>query len=244
MERRRSTLRTAAVWDALASVLASRDDTWQVIDLGGGTGGFAVRLAELGHRVTVVDPSPDALASLERRAADADVEVAAVPGDADTLLDVVEPRSADLVLCHGVLEVVEEPARALDGMAAVLASGGVLSLVAAQKSGAVLGRALTGHLAEARAILESPQGQADGRAGRNEAPARRFGQDELRALVAGAGFRVDAVHGVRVFTDHVSGGLVDSDPAAADELRLLEAAVSSMPEFMAMATQLHLLATI
>ena len=35
-----------------------------VVDLGGGTGGFAVRLAESGHRVRVVDPSPDALAAL------------------------------------------------------------------------------------------------------------------------------------------------------------------------------------
>ena len=44
-----------------------------VLDIGGGTGGFAVRVAELGHRVTVVDPSPDALAALDRRAAESGV---------------------------------------------------------------------------------------------------------------------------------------------------------------------------
>ena len=33
----------------------------------------AVRLAEQGHQVTVVDPSPDALAALGRRAAESDV---------------------------------------------------------------------------------------------------------------------------------------------------------------------------
>ena len=54
------------------------------LDVGGGTGGFAVPLAELGHRVTVVDPSPDALAALQRRAAEAGVadRVRAVQGDA------------------------------------------------------------------------------------------------------------------------------------------------------------------
>ncbi|MFA6577412.1 MAG: SAM-dependent methyltransferase, partial [Nocardioides sp.] len=56
---RRGATRTAVVWDVLRPILGagSRD----VLDIGGGTGGFAVKVAELGHRVTVVDPSPDAL---------------------------------------------------------------------------------------------------------------------------------------------------------------------------------------
>jgi len=65
------------VWDALRAVLAARADagssTLDVVDVGGGTGGFAVPLAELGHRVTVVDPSPDALDSFERRAGESGV---------------------------------------------------------------------------------------------------------------------------------------------------------------------------
>jgi S-adenosylmethionine-dependent methyltransferase len=40
-----------------------------VPDVGGGTGGFAVPLAQGGHNVTVVDASPDALASFEYAAA-------------------------------------------------------------------------------------------------------------------------------------------------------------------------------
>ena len=52
--------------------------------------------------VTVVDASPDALAALTRRAADAGVaeRVRAVQGDGDALADLVAPGSADLVLCH------------------------------------------------------------------------------------------------------------------------------------------------
>src|SRR3954466_1454225 len=113
--RPRTAVRTAVVWEVLRdalSTLTSGDAALSVVDGGGGTGGFAVPLAELGHRVTVVDPSPDALASLERPAGEVGVTVAAVQGEAAHLAEVVASGQADLVLCHGVLEHVDalEPA--------------------------------------------------------------------------------------------------------------------------------------
>ncbi|MGH8792796.1 MAG: methyltransferase domain-containing protein, partial [Stackebrandtia sp.] len=65
--------RTAVVWSVLTSELATPsagggNGPGLVVDVGGGTGGFAVPLAEAGFRVTVVDPSPNALAGLARRA--------------------------------------------------------------------------------------------------------------------------------------------------------------------------------
>ena len=62
--------RTAAVWAALDPVIAAGTPL-RVLDVGGGSGIFAVPLARLGHEVTVVDPSADALATLARRAATA-----------------------------------------------------------------------------------------------------------------------------------------------------------------------------
>ncbi|MEZ5192836.1 MAG: methyltransferase domain-containing protein [Nocardioides sp.] len=106
------------VWRALQALLdepgAYAEERARVVDLGGGTGGFAVPLAELGHQVLVVDPSPDALAALARRA-DSGVtdRVTGVQGDLTDLVDVVagagQGGAADLVLCHGVLEVVDDP---------------------------------------------------------------------------------------------------------------------------------------
>jgi S-adenosylmethionine-dependent methyltransferase len=246
VERRRSEIRAAVVWDALQTVLGHRhqalDSTrpLQVVDVGGGTGGLAVRIAELGHRVTVVDPSPDALASLERRAAEAAVTglVHGILGDADTLLDVVEPGSADVVVCHGVLEVVDAPARALTAAAAALIPEGHLSVLATQRSAAVFSRAIAGHLGDAQAMLDDP----NGRWGSGDPVPRRFTRSQLESLVTGAGFAVSDVHGVRVFSDHISSSLVDSEPGAAALLRNLEQAVASHPDYVPFATQLHLLA--
>ncbi|MBO0846052.1 MAG: SAM-dependent methyltransferase, partial [Nocardioides sp.] len=62
------------------------------------------------------------------------------------------------------------------------------------------------------------------------------------ALVSGAGFDVDAVHAVRVFTDLVPGSLLDLEPRASTALVELEQAVAARPEYLPLATQLHLLA--
>jgi len=235
----RSVLRAALVWDALCQVLQSGTDgeagpSLHVVDLGGGTGGLAVAVAELGHRVTVVDPSPNALAALGRRAAEAGVTslVRGVIGDAVTLPDVVGPAAADVVVCHGVLEVVDEPVQALRAAATVLRDGGHLSVLATQRSGAVFARVLGGHIDEAVALLQAGSGRLP----------RRFSRRQLEELVAAAGFTVAEVRGVRVFTDHVSSRVVDAQPGAAEQLAELEAVVCTHADFMPLATQLHLLA--
>ena len=120
----RSSTRSAVVWAGLESALdgGPRD----VLDIGGGTGGLAVRVGLLGHRVTVVDPSPDALAALDRRAREHEVAVTGRQGDLSSLLDVVGPDSADVVLCHGVLEVVDDPTAALATLGRVVRPGSVV----------------------------------------------------------------------------------------------------------------------
>ncbi|GAA1475882.1 methyltransferase [Nocardioides aestuarii] len=232
---RRQSARTAVVWGGLQPVL-DRPAGQDVLDIGGGTGGFAVRVAELGHRVRVVDPSPDALAALDRRARDHGVEnrVRGQQGDLSTLLDVVEPASADVVLCHGVLEVVDDPAAALATITEVLRPGGVLSLLVAQRHAAVVARAMAGHFEQARALLDTTE--AVGRSG------RRFTRDELESLLASAGLSVDSVHAVRVFSDLVPGSLLDLEPGGTAALLELEQAVAERPEYAPLAAQLHVLA--
>lgn len=245
--RPRSALRTAVVWEVVRAALEKRaaeldQPVLDVLDTGGGTGNFAVPVARLGHRVTVVDPSPDALFALERRAAEADVTdlVRAVQGDTQTLPDVIRPATVDAVLCHGVLEVVDDPAEALASLTGTLRKGGLVSLLAANRNGAVLARALAGHFNEARAVLDAP----DGRWGTHDPMPRRFGVEELDGLARAAGLRVESVHGVRVFADLVPGVLVDTEPGAMEALLKLEQAAAEEPAFHAVATQLHLLASL
>jgi 2-polyprenyl-3-methyl-5-hydroxy-6-metoxy-1,4-benzoquinol methylase len=236
---RRASARTAVVWEALERALDSADGGQgsRIVDVGGGTGGFAVRLAELGHRVTVVDPSPDALAALGRRAREVGVDVTGLQGDLSDLASLVGhsvDTPVDVVLCHGVLEVVDDPAAALATIREVLRPGGTLSLLVAQRHAAVIARAMAGHFPQALALLEN--GAETGRTG------HRFTADEAEALLAAAGFEVVSTHGVRVFADLVPGSLLDLEPGATAALVELERAVAERAEYLPLATQLHLLA--
>ena len=236
-EQRRANARTAVVWEALRDLLDG--EPLDVLDIGGGTGGSAVRIAGMGHRVTVVDPSPDALASLGRRAREQGVEVVAHQGDLSSLLapgGPVAPGSADLVLCHGVLEHVGDPAGALTTLREVLRPDGALSLLVAQRHAAVIARAMAGHFGQALALLD-PTSEASTEPGR---AGRRFTRDELTDLLDAADLRTETVHGIRVFADLVPGSLLDLEPGATAALLELEQAVAQRPEYLPLATQLHL----
>jgi 2-polyprenyl-3-methyl-5-hydroxy-6-metoxy-1,4-benzoquinol methylase len=244
---RRQSVRTGVAWEGVRRLVESGDTgdgrQARIVDIGGGTGGFAVPLAELGHTVQVIDPSPDALASLDRRAREAGVadRVTGQQGDLSDLPDLAD--EADLVLCHGVLEMVDDPAASLASIADVLRPGGHLSLLVAQRHAAVVARAMAGHFQAARELLDDvPHGAADASGGPVGRSGRRFTHDEVVDLLRAAGLHPESVHAVRVFADLVPGSLLDLEPGATAALVELERAVATRPEYLPLAAQLHVVA--
>lgn len=211
-----------------------------VVDAGGGSGGFAVPLAAAGHRVLVIDPNADALAALARRAAEGGVadRVSARQADLVDLPTLVRPGSVDLLLCHDVLEHVESPTAALAALISTLRPGGLLSVVAANRAGPVLARALAGRFGEAEHALADPFG----RTGPADTP-RRFDLAELTALVEACGAEVIAARGARIVTDLLpAAGRSAAGPGGPAALARLERALAEIPEYRAVAAAVHILA--
>jgi SAM-dependent methyltransferase len=235
--------RSAVVWHGLRAALedctSAADEALDILDAGGGTGGFAVPLAALGHRVTVVDASPDSLAALQRRCAEAKVadRVVSLQGDVANLPEIVAPAVFDAAICHSVLEMVDEPGVVLAGIAACLRPGGLISVVVANAAATVLHRAVAGRLDEALHALRDPLG----RYGPNDPLPRRFGRGEIEALLAAAGFDVTLVQGSRVLADIVPAGVVDPDSKAAQALQAIELEAAGLPALRDIAAQFHLL---
>ena len=252
---RRDNVRFSLPWDVLREVVSAREaetgrTALDIVDVGGGTGGLAVPFACLGHRVTVVDPSPDALAAAQRRAAEAGAVLDAVQGDAASLDSVAGAAAADLVICHNVLEYVDSPAEAMTAIARVLRPGATVSVLASNAIAAVLHRALAGRFAEALLLIRGgdPPGPPD-LGGKPFPPnplgppatPRRFTLPGLTALIEGAGLRAGQAHGVRIFSGLVPAVLMDGDPGRAEALRGLEAAAAGTPPLRDIAAQLHIL---
>jgi S-adenosylmethionine-dependent methyltransferase len=212
----------------------------RVLDVGGGSGVWAVPLARSGCLVTVVEPSPDALATLHRRVAEAGVGklVNPVQGDTDSLTDAVPTASADLVLGHGLLEVVEDPAVAVRALADVTAPGGAVSVLVANRYAAVLVRALAGRLADAYQVLDDP----DGRLGMADPVLRRFDTAGLVALLEATGLSVELVQGDGVVADMVPGSVLEAHPGAAEALAELERSAAGRAPLRDIASRLHALA--
>lgn len=248
-EFRRDSVRPAALWDAQlgdvlrgvisASVAESGRPVLDIVDVGGGTGGLAVPLATLGHNVTVVDPSPDALAAAQRRAAEVSARLTAVQGEAASADAVAGMDAADLIICHNVLEYVDSPSDAMAAIARVLRPSGTVSVLASNTVAAVLHRALAGRFAEAKRMLADKSDESNGSS--DVGLPRRFTLHELIALIEGAGLRAGEAHGLRIFGGLLPGALVDGDPGAAAGLQALESAAATYPPLRDIAAQLHVL---
>lgn len=218
----------------------------RVLDVGGGSGVWAVQLAASGCAVTVVDPSPNALATLDRRAADAGAteRIRSVQGDVEALAGLVPEAGADLVLGHGVLERVDDVATGLAALRAATAAGGAVSVLVANRYAAILHKAVAGRLADALHLLtdqDPGSGQAAGQVS-GDAVLRRFDTDGLQAALDGAGLKIELLQGDGVVSDLVPGSVLESYPSAADTLAELELHAASRPPLRDLASRLHAIA--
>lgn len=227
--------RNRLVWRLLTAALteasARSGALPTVLDCGGGTGSFAVPLAQAGALVTVVDVSADALATLRRRAGEAGVaeRVHAVQADVEYLADAVAPASFDVVLAHGILEAVDDVTAAFASIVATVRPGGLLSVLVGNPAASVLARALGGDLQAALAEF------------RGLDAVGTTGPAAVDALARGAGLTVEQVHGVGVFAELVPGAALDA-PGAADALAELEEQSSVRAPFAQIAGRVHVLA--
>lgn len=224
------------VQDLLAELVVDRPGA-VVVDVGGGSGTRAVPLARLGCRVTVVDASIDALAILHRRSEDAGVadRVTGVQADADALGTVVPPGEADLVLCHHVLEQVDDPTAAAAALAASLRSGGLVSVLVAGRLAAVLAQAQLGRFAEAEAVLGDPAG----RYGPSDPLRRRYDVAAITDLLTHVGLQVESVSGLGIAAGLLpASGRTQNGPA----LAALEARLADHEVLRAIAGALHVVA--
>jgi S-adenosylmethionine-dependent methyltransferase len=210
------------------------------LDLGGGTGSNAVRLARHGFDVTLLDPSLPMLGYAERAAREAGLteRITLKRGDAAQLTTLFDAGSFDLILCHNVLEFVDDPGDVLRSAARALRGpSSMISVLVRNQPGEVLKAALlNGDLAAAEGNLTAEWGEESLYGGE----VRLFTAGSLRDMLIEATFVVIAERGVRIIADYLPPKV--SRTAEYKRIFELERKLGRRPEFAAVARYAHCVA--
>jgi S-adenosylmethionine-dependent methyltransferase len=203
------------------------------LDIGGGTGATAVRLAQLGFHVTVLDASVPMLDLARRAAREAGVSerITMKPGDANQLGDLFHADSFDVILCHNILEYVDDPCAVLRSAARALRDpSSIISVVARNQAGEVLKAAIQhGDLAASEHNLTAEWGKESLYGGK----VRLFTAEKLQAMLLESSLAVTAQRGVRVLSDYLPPSVSRKDEY--ERIFELERKLGKRPEFAAVA---------
>lgn len=210
------------------------------LDLGCGTGANGLRLARLGFQVTLLDSSPAMLDIAKRAAQESQIaeKIEAKHGDADQLVNLFQVGTFDVILCHNVLEFVENPGAVLYAAARALRNASaMLSVLVRNRAGEVLKSAIvSGDLAAADHNLTDEWGSEALYGGK----VRLFTPGTTRAMLKEASLEVVAERGVRVLSDYLSPRV--SLSAEYERIFALERRLGRRPDFAAVARYTHYLA--
>jgi S-adenosylmethionine-dependent methyltransferase len=233
-------LRLDLAFANLQDFLPQTTRPWHALDLGCGTGAIGARLARLGLHVTLLDASLPMLDFAKRTVRDAGVteSIALRHGDAAQLANLFDAGSFDLILCHNILEYVDDPGAVLRGAVRTLRdSSAVLSVLVRSQAGEVLKAAIQdGDLAVAEHNLTAAWGRESLYGG----GVRLFTAESMQAMLLESSLAVNAQRGVRVLSDYLPPRVSRDDEYG--RIFELERKLGKRPEFAAVARYTHFLA--
>ncbi len=143
----------------------------------------------------------------------------------------------DLILCHNVLEYVDDPRATLAVLSRRLAHGGFISIVSANRLSDPLKCALVRFdFKAARLALKKNDSTADVF---DKISKRTFSLQEFEEMAGGLGLNISGRYGIRIFTDYLPEEVLER--SGNERLLLdLEQDSSTMQHYISIARYLHL----
>jgi S-adenosylmethionine-dependent methyltransferase len=236
-------LRLDLSWNNLRELLPQPATGLRALDIGCGTGIFGLRLADLGFHVDLLDASDAMLAQAREQSSASEVEhlVSFHLSDAAALSEMFVSSTFDVVICHNVLEYVDDPVLVLQALSKLLKQSGrsVASILVRNRFGEALKAAIKDGdstsveaALTAETVLDSLYGE----------PVRVFDPDDLRRTVERVGLQLVMERGVRVVSDYRESSVVTEEDY--ERLRKLEGLLGAQPKLAAVARYTQFLARV
>jgi SAM-dependent methyltransferase len=241
---RQVALKRELLWRMIEPRLPN-DHATPILDLGGGTGVWAIRIAQAGHPVILTDISPGLLTRAREKVAAAGLAHLVRVEEADVCDLARYPTGAfPLVLALGdPLSYCADAARALREIHRVTAPNGVLIGDVECRYRAALSTRRATTWDDAKRILA--EGTAHWPEPSNPAPIREFAPAELRETLEDSGWRVEGTWPSDLLESVVSEGILrealQSDSGFRDALAL-EACLRDVPSLMGSGSELQFVA--
>ncbi|WP_030019688.1 class I SAM-dependent methyltransferase [Streptomyces monomycini] len=207
------------------------DAPLRVLDLAGGDGGDALRLAARGHHVTIVDYAPAMLTAAAERAGAAGLTdlIACVEADVNALPAEITDGEFDVVLCHSLLQYVDDVRHTLAASLAPLRPGGLFSAMAINRHSVPLTIAVREmDLAAAVAALDTDQARTQ----MFDSALTLRTAEEIARHLSDLGCQDPHHYGIRSVCDYIIDDARKRDPAFYEDLERLELALTDRHPYM------------
>ncbi|MAG35390.1 MAG: SAM-dependent methyltransferase [Dehalococcoidia bacterium] len=214
------------------------DGPLRFLDVGGGHGLDAIPFAAEGHTVTLLDFSAEMLAEARRNAREQGVaeRMSFQQADLNAIPTLFPEGMFDVLLCHNVLQHVDDASVALKTMLHALRPEGLLSAVWINPYSEPYRLALQQlDLAAARDGLDAESFDAQV----FDVPMRAYSPEEMDRLLEALGCGVLGRYGLRCVCDYIPDNDIKYDPAFIAQLEQLEHAMSSRYPYYLLARYLQ-----
>lgn len=211
------------VWKQLGDMEGKK-----ILDFGSGEGITANHFAEK-NDVTAIEPSKEMLSNAWK-----DYEYTQIVGDVNAL-SAFKNETFDMIICHNVLEYIDDKAAVIKSLARVLKKDGIISIVKHNRAGRVMQMAvLLDDFEKANAILDG-KGSTASKFG----TIRYYEDNDITKWEPQ--ITISDILGIRTFWDLQQNQQKHGDEAWQEKMLQLELRVSQMREYKNIAFFHHLL---
>lgn len=211
------------VWKQLGDMEGKK-----ILDFGSGEGITANHFAEK-NDVTAIEPSKEMLSNAWK-----DYEYTQIVGDVNAL-SAFKNETFDMIICHNVLEYIDDKAAVVKALARVLKKDGIISIVKHNRAGRVMQMAvLLDDFEKANEILDGKDSTAS-----KFGTIRYYEDNDITKWEPQ--ITISDILGIRTFWDLQQNQQKHGDEAWQEKMLQLELRVSQMREYKNIAFFHHLL---